>query len=352
MGYEDRSYYRDSRGAGNPFMWLLTGSVPLFTAFGIRVRAHASLLLIAVLVLLFGFGQGAGVQARVQSVTMLFAIILLHEFGHCFGARWVGGDANEILLTPLGGLAMAMAPRNPWGQFVTVAAGPLVNVLICAVCGVGIYFLTGSVLLSPNSFVRNFPSDPGWLEVMGWLYWIYSISYWLLLFNLLPVFPLDGGQLLQAALWRPMGYFKSMMLTCNIGLAGSVLMVMVGLATLGTVGGGLLLTFIGISCFLNSFQMRAQLKQAGPWGFEEEPDYAKSLWADTKKTRRDSRRAVKRAQKLARQDAAERARIDAILAKVSAHGMHSLTWFERRALRKATEHQRQRDAELARLRGR
>jgi hypothetical protein len=57
-----------------------------------------------------------------------------------------------------------------------------------------------------------------------------------------------------------------------------------------------------------------------------------------------------RREKLARQEAAERVRIDAILSKVSAHGMHSLNWFEKRALRKATEHQRQRDAELSRVR--
>src|SRR5687768_13274717 len=105
MAFQDRHYYREGGGAtGNPLMWLLTGSVPLFTIFGIRVRAHASLIVIIGLVLLFGLGQGSNVQARVQSMGVLFVVILLHEFGHCFAARWTGGNAEEILMTPLGGL--------------------------------------------------------------------------------------------------------------------------------------------------------------------------------------------------------------------------------------------------------
>jgi len=71
----------------------------------------------------------------------LFVIVLLHEYGHCFAARSVGGNAEEIILTPLGGLAMAYAPHDPWARFVTVIGGPLVNVAICAICG-GILSIT------------------------------------------------------------------------------------------------------------------------------------------------------------------------------------------------------------------
>src|SRR6478735_4977230 len=101
MAFQDRPYYRDRSGStGNPLMWLLTGSVPLFTAFGIRVRMHASLLLLIVLVLLFGLGQGFTWQDRLESMGILFGVILLHEFGHCFAARRVGGEANDILMWP------------------------------------------------------------------------------------------------------------------------------------------------------------------------------------------------------------------------------------------------------------
>src|SRR5688572_11911965 len=154
MGWEDRDYYRDqSRGAMNPLTWLFTGSVPLFTVFGIRVRAHASLLLVIVLVLLLGWGRNDTVAARVQSMTALFAIILLHEFGHCFAARWTGGSANEVMLTPLGGLAFTMARRRPWPTFVTVAGGPLVNVIICIVAGLALLAMGIYVPLNPYGFM-------------------------------------------------------------------------------------------------------------------------------------------------------------------------------------------------------
>src|SRR3954451_16023730 len=82
MGWEDRPYYREGRGAGNnPLLWLLYGSVHLFTAFGIRVRAHASLVVVCALILLLGagFGFGDSMSGRVQMVTALFAVVLLHE---------------------------------------------------------------------------------------------------------------------------------------------------------------------------------------------------------------------------------------------------------------------------------
>src|SRR6478672_3806684 len=187
MGWEDRSYYRDRGGAtGNPLNWILYGSVPLFTAFGIRVRAHASLVVVCALMLLFGFGFGDSVATRVQSVTGLFAVILLHEFGHCFAARWVGGTAEEIVMTPLGGLAMAMAPRRPWPTFVTVAGGPLVNVVICLLCGFLLYLAAGVWPLGPVHFgtaARRTLEHNSLLAYAPYIFWIYSISYALLIFN-------------------------------------------------------------------------------------------------------------------------------------------------------------------------
>ena len=374
MGWEDRPYYRDRGGStGNPLTWLLTGSVPLFTAFGIRVRAHASLVVVVALVLLFGLGSfGDSIAARVQSMTMLFVVILLHEFGHCFGARWTGGSADEIVMTPLGGLAMTMARRRPWPTFVTVAAGPAVNVILCLVCGLGLWLILRVFPITPNTFVgtyRDIYTDGGspWLDLSNWLYWIYATSFFLLIFNLLPVFPLDGGQLLQSILWKPMGYYRSMILALTVGLVGSVLMFMVGIATFGTFGGGLLLILIAVSCFMTCFQTRAMMKAEGPWAFQDEDSidfgygsssssYASSLAPET--PRRRARKpglmaswATRRARRQAREEAGEQEKIDAILDKVSHHGMHSLSWWEKRLLRKATERQRKRDSQMTRGRG-
>ena len=81
MAWQDRHYYRDpSSGAGNPLMWLLTGSVHLFTVFGIRVRAHASLIVLVALVLLFGLGRDSTIQDRLASMAVFVKIAELVSF--------------------------------------------------------------------------------------------------------------------------------------------------------------------------------------------------------------------------------------------------------------------------------
>src|SRR3954471_22856502 len=145
MAFQDRSYYRDGgRSSGNPLMWLLSGSVNLGTWFGITVRMHASMIVLLALALIFPRSMG-GAQNAVTFGVVLFGIVLLHEFGHCFASRMVGGDPREILIYPLGGLAFADAPRRPWATFVTVAGGPLVNVAICLVAWLALVLTPGGV---------------------------------------------------------------------------------------------------------------------------------------------------------------------------------------------------------------
>jgi stage IV sporulation protein FB len=348
MGYQDRPYYRDrNSGAGNPLTWLVAGSVPLFTAFGIRVRAHASLIVTIVLVLLFGLGRGFTWQDRVQSMSVLFLIVLLHEFGHCFAARWVGGEANDILMHPLGGLAYATPPRRPLPTFLTVAAGPAVNVLICIICGIILWLTIHQLPWNPFLFHPLVRSD-SMINVAAYVFWIYQISYMILIFNLLPIYPMDGGQMMQAILWPYFGYYKSMNFACIIGMIGAVLGGAIALATLN-----IFLAILAAMGFLTCMNMRRALIAMGPEEYSDSIDYSAAYETFAKPVRKKSRRArwaAKRAMKIAAGERQERQRIDQILAKVSAHGMHSLNWRERRALKKATEHQRQRDVETARIR--
>ena len=184
--------------------------------------------------------QGFELSDRLITMGALFLIILLHEFGHCFAARSVGGSAEEIIMTPLGGLAMAHAPRNPWGTFVTVAGGPLVNVAIYAISPAFSISWVGSD--APYNPLRLLPPF-GLGEFAIWVWWFYATSYAILMFNLLPIFPLDGGQLMQSILWPRMGYYRSMLFSCNVGFVGSIV-----LGIMGLVSNNLLLVFIAISC--------------------------------------------------------------------------------------------------------
>ena len=350
MGWQDRPYYRDpGPSSGNPLMWLLSGSVPLFRVFGIHVRMHVSLLVLIVLGILFNLLEGpAALRDASIGYALLFVIILLHEFGHCFAARWVGGDAKEILMWPLGGLAFADAPNRPWPQLITTAGGPFVNVLICIVTR-GIAWLIFHSAMSWNPLIQKFPAAVTTTYFILW--WAYEISFWLLLFNLLPIMPLDGGRMLQEILWFKLGYYRASLIALMVGMITAVPLALYGLMSITSVG-GLLIVFIAASCFLYCYQTRAAMKAEGPWAFEEDnADYSAAMWRaeddePRRKPRRLSRRAVRKLRKQAQAEEAEQAHIDAILAKVSAHGMQSLTWRERRVLRKATERKR-REMELS-----
>lgn len=356
MAWQDRSYYRDSSsGPSSPLAWLLYGSVPLFTAFGIRVRAHAMLIIAIVLLLIFGTGFGRPVD-RLIAAAALFTIVLLHEFGHCFAARRVGGTADEIIMHPLGGVALATPPRKPWPTFVTVAGGPAVNLVICLACALVLYFAFGVHawnVLDQKALGRAWMTGyetggANWLWWGSWVFWIHLTSWFLFLFNMLPVYPLDGGQMLQSILWPKFGYYKSMLFAATTGIVGGCL-----IAAWGLVSFSLFLMLIGIMGVMNCVNLRRMLIAEGPWAFQEEdaPDYSASVFATPEREtatshRKLNKRLVKRAQKREAAEREEQDRVDAILDKVSQHGMQSLTFWEKRALKQATERQRKRDLEL------
>jgi hypothetical protein len=350
MGYQDRPYYRDRR-ASNPLIWLMTGSVPLFTLFGIRVRAHATLLFCIAWELIFASTKiGMGARNAIVSMSLLFLSVLLHEFGHCFGARWMGGDADEILMWPLGGLATANPPHRPWASFFCTAAGPAVNLMICLLTGAGICLMEHSIRAIPwlpifHPLQQYVPSN----QFTYYLWWIFLVNYGLFMFNMCLVFyPFDAGRMIQEVLWWKIGYYKSMRIATMVGMVGAVVMTMIGLALLW-----LLLVLIAVFGFIACYRQRQMLIASGPEEFADSTDYSAAYENFSKpapKPSRRSRRAAKRAVNLVNAERQEQQRIDRILAKVSAQGMHSLTWHERRALKKATEHQRQRDMEKVHLR--
>jgi Zn-dependent protease len=122
----------------DPMSWAFTA----FRAFGIPVKIHLLFIIVSLGLFLRQIGGKDNplwwVDALVFIVVLWFVVILLHEFGHCFGARSVGGDAKEILMWPLGGLAYVEVPHTPRANFISTAAGPFVNVLICVACAVGL----------------------------------------------------------------------------------------------------------------------------------------------------------------------------------------------------------------------
>src|SRR5262245_59066634 len=116
----------------DPFTW----SLPFGRMFGITIRIH---ILFPIFILIMWLqaatkkpdpGHNFALQ-MLAVMGLLFISVLIHEFGHCFAARSVDGDANEVLLWPLGGLANCDVPNTPRAHFLTAAGGPLANLLLC-----------------------------------------------------------------------------------------------------------------------------------------------------------------------------------------------------------------------------
>src|SRR5262245_7690178 len=120
----------------------LTWSFPLGRLFNITIRVHLLFVLEALVLVLRAATYdkavpGAWVDVLVI-ICLLFVSVLLHEFGHCFAARWVDGDAQEILLWPLGGLAYVEVPHTPRANFLTAAGGPAVNLALGVGCALAL----------------------------------------------------------------------------------------------------------------------------------------------------------------------------------------------------------------------
>lgn len=186
------------------------GSIRLFQFSGIEVFLHWSWFLVAAYEIQVRRGGYSSVTWNILEYLSLFLIVLLHEFGHSLACRQVGGRANQIVLWPLGGVAYVDPPPRPGATLWSIAAGPLVNVALLPIL---------FVLLALSRSL-------GWVETNPDLYRLLRsvlyINAGLLLFNMLPVYPLDGGQILRSLLWFVLGRARSLMVATVIGLIGGV----------------------------------------------------------------------------------------------------------------------------------
>ncbi|HUJ45303.1 MAG TPA: site-2 protease family protein [Opitutaceae bacterium] len=199
------------------------GSIHLFRIAGIDLYLHWSWFVVA----LFEIGQRRGsygsLTFNVLEYLALFVIVLLHEMGHALACRSVGGRADEIVLWPLGGVAYVAPPMRPGATLWSIAAGPLVNVVLAFVFfGLGIL---GNIV----GWAQSMPDLVVFLGVLAF------VNGLLLAFNLLPIYPLDGGQIVRSLLWFAIGRARSLLVASIIGFVGVAAMLL-GVAALFLAG--------------------------------------------------------------------------------------------------------------------
>lgn len=238
------------------------GSFRLFRLFGVTVYLHWSWFVIAAI----QFQLAQGNRGLFHNPTWhlglyitLFAIVTMHEFGHALACRSVGGQADRIILWPLGGVAFVRPPQRPGAVLWSLAAGPLVNVILVPVT-------VGATIAALWSASADHLTDfQTYVMVVAWINGV------LLAFNMLPIYPLDGGQIVQAILWFFVGRVRSLQIVAPTGI---VIAVIGGLAALFLIQDwymGVMALFIGWQAF-NGYRLARYLAAAEKAGYQvEEP---------------------------------------------------------------------------------
>jgi Zn-dependent protease/CBS domain-containing protein len=189
---------------------------------GTELRIHVTFFLFLLWIAVGHYAEG-GTGTAVVGVTftlLVFGCVVLHEFGHAVAARRYGIHTPDITLLPIGGVArLTRMPNDPRQELVIALAGPAVNVLIAAVLIVNGYRLDLTTLFDLNS-ERVTLGDK-----------LLDTNVFLLLFNLLPAFPMDGGRVLRAVLAMRMNYVRATELAARVGQGFAFFFGFVGLIT-------------------------------------------------------------------------------------------------------------------------
>lgn len=185
-----------------------SGSIRLFRIFGIDVFLHWSWFLLAYYEINARRGNYSSISWNIAEYLALFLIVTIHEFGHALACRQVGGQADRIVLWPFGGVAYVNPPQRPGATLWSIAAGPLVNVVLAPIIMVvgRMSLVLGLYTAVPD--LRTFLHAVLWIDVV------------LFVFNILPIYPLDGGQILRSLLWFVMGRAHSLLVATVLGFVG------------------------------------------------------------------------------------------------------------------------------------
>ncbi len=346
----------------------LTWSLPVGRVFGISVRLHLLFLLLAVSLVARGATASPGYgMVSLLMVFLLFGSVLLHEFGHCFGARYVNGDATEVLLWPLGGLAYVDVPNTPRAHFITTICGPAVNALLCAIAGA---VLAVNGLLFPwhpywnaigpeglYSFSLGETTQLGQLDtLMARLFHVNWLLFW---FNMLLVgFPMDAGRLLQCALWPRLGFRQATYVAIYCGWIVAILLGLYVVIRFDKSAGAEPLLLLGlavmiyITCKQHFFLLESGgLTEDSLFGYDFSQGYT-SLERDQSPARRRprqsfwqrwlERRAARKRQREEETRVADERRMDELLDKIQRQGKDALTDEERRFMTRVSARYRNR----------
>jgi stage IV sporulation protein FB len=220
------------------------GSIKVGRAFGIDVKVHWTFLL---LLAFFGFtayqnsGSLGSALVTVGVIVALFVCVLLHEYGHSLAAQRLGIEIADITILPIGGLArLKSLPEKPWDEVKIAIAGPLVNVVLAPLF-FGVALLLGGGLTMPPNILEGVQSAAQVFVYLGF------INVALVVFNLIPAFPMDGGRVLRGLLATRLGPVRATDISSAVGQFFAAAFFLIGLLS-----GNLLLALVAVFIFFGA----------------------------------------------------------------------------------------------------
>ena len=188
---------------------------------GIAIHLHATFLLLIVWLFISHWRQGNSTLAAFAGlafIAALFACVLLHELGHALAAKGYGINTRDITLLPIGGIArLERMPEKPKQEFWVALAGPAMNVAIAAVLFVALWATSGLEPLANLSVAKG-----------SFLERLMIVNIFLVVFNLLPAFPMDGGRVLRAFLATRMEYARATQIAAHVGQGMALVFGLIG----------------------------------------------------------------------------------------------------------------------------
>ncbi len=223
----------------------MRGSFKIFTWLGIPVFLHWTFGLIFLYILWHAQSEGLGTVQTVWLTTLfmsLFLCVLLHEYGHAIAARRYGVKTRDIVLMPIGGVArLERMPEKPFHEFVVAIAGPAVNVVIATLLFVVLSFSVeeggfGEMLFSAvqtRDIGQEIATESGYLlsPVVHFFIYLAFTNVVLVIFNMIPAFPMDGGRVFRALLSMWLGRPRATKIAAWLGQAIALMLVAGGLWT-------------------------------------------------------------------------------------------------------------------------
>jgi Zn-dependent protease len=327
-------------------MRLLDTSWPLFRAFGVDVRVSWTLLLwplvFTIMLSRAGWTLGESIAIGTAITIVNFACVYTHEMGHIAAGWRYGITSRRITLRGLGGLAhMDSGAPNPRAEMVISLAGPATHVP------------WGAIFYGAHLVTRGMDIDPIW---SNWLQWFAVWQLTMIVFNLLPFYPFDGGRTLRALLATRMHSNKASLYTANVGYGGAVVLGLTGLTMwfgqvewLGAGEWGFLMVWIGVENFLACRRLTMEARWGdGPYEPQEawkgrgyQDPYGESL-AEHERLMREAEKEDEQAADARRKERARREdlqrRVDQLLDRINeVGGLDNLSADERKELTEASE---------------